>query len=102
MHVVNAISKARFSSAKPQRIQLGRSPSAAIDMLCLEAGQQLALPKGDWTVYVVTGTAALSDGSQRMDVPTGHLAAPPADRLTLDNPGEGRLICLAFTVTSCR
>lgn len=97
MHVVNAIAKVRFGSAKPQRVQLRKDARAPIELLCLEPGQSLRVAGGRWAYYVVTGAARVESGSAAADVPSGHLAIPPeGEKHTLSSAGEQRLICLAI------
>ena len=73
MELINAISKARFGSAKPQRIQLHKGESLTAELLCLEAGQKTRTTTGEWTYYVVTGTASVTSESTHQ-LPTGQLA----------------------------
>ena len=101
MDLVNAISKARFSAAKAQRVQLQKAGSLVTELLCLEPGQQLEAPAGRWVYYVMTGAASVSDGAGRHDLPTGHLAAMGAgEPHSVVNSGQRRLLCLAVGVSS--
>jgi mannose-6-phosphate isomerase-like protein (cupin superfamily) len=96
MDAVNAIGKVRFSSAKPQRVQLHKSAGLLAELICMEAGQELNVPAGELTYYVVMGTASISAGGQTAEIPPGHFAATGADEAhTISNAGEGRLVCLA-------
>ena len=97
MDTVNAIAKARFASAKPQRVQLQKDDDGlSVEMLCLEPGQDVSVRSGQWAYYVVTGTAVVQTGDQRHDISTGHVAvSAPDERHTLSNASETRLICLA-------
>lgn len=97
MDVVNAIAKARFSSAKAQRIGLCKGRDLRGAMLCLEPAQEVRVERGQWAYYVVTGAARLVAGGKSMDIATGQLAVSQADEShVLANIGENRLICLAF------
>ena len=97
MELVNAIAKARFSSAKAQRVGLCKGPRLRGSMLCLEPGQEAAGEKGQWAYYVVTGAARMVAGGKSMDISTGQLAVSDVDEPhVLSNTGENRLICLAF------
>jgi mannose-6-phosphate isomerase-like protein (cupin superfamily) len=97
MNVVNAVSKVRFASARPQRVQLSRSGAFSVEMLCMEAGQKVVMDSGSRVYYVVMGTATLTAGGESASLATGHLAATDADEPhTLANGGEGRLVCLAL------
>jgi len=96
MDVVNAIAKVRFSSARPQRIQLYKEPELTMELLCMEAGQGATVTSGRWAYYVVTGTAAVNDGEKSEQLPTGQLAVVnPPRKHTITNAGEGRLVVLA-------
>ena len=96
MDVVNAISKVRFGTAKPQRIQLHKSDELTIELLCLEAGQKVSATSGRWAYYVVTGTAALTANGDSAQLPTGQFATvEPGEKHTLSNAIEARLVVLA-------
>ena len=96
METVNAIAKVRFGSARPQRIQLHKGAELVMELLCLEAGQKIAVNSGCWAYYVVTGKASVSDGRQSGELATGQLVAmDPPQRHTIANAGEGRLVVLA-------
>ena len=96
MNVVNAISKARFGTAKPQRIQLHKGRELLAELLCLEAGQKFSA-SGECTYYVVTGNASLTGEGDSAELPTGHLAAfSPGEGHSMSNSGEGRLVLLAI------
>ena len=110
MDLINAIAKVRFSSAKPQRVQLHKSKALLVELLCMEPGQQLSMDAGEWTYYVVTGTASVTHEGETSDVPTGHFAAiapvestgakGDSSRLetsVLANATERRLVCLVVT-----
>lgn len=96
MELVNAIGKVRFSSSRPQRVHLAQGKSWALEMLCLEAGQEIKLPLGERAYYVVTGSATVTTDAGSRAVPAGQLAASlPGEAMVLSNTGEQRLICLA-------
>lgn len=96
MDTVNAIAKARFASARPQRVQLHKDDAVTVDMLCLEPGQSVSAREGQWSYYVVMGTATVKVGGQEHRLETGHVAVGAAgERHTLSNAAETRLICLA-------
>lgn len=97
MDVINAISKVRFASAKPQRVHLTRGESCVVEMICMEAGQAIHGIRGAWTYYVVTGAARVEAGTQKGDLSAGQMAAAGAEEPhSLANAGGGRLICLAI------
>lgn len=96
MDTVNAIAKARFASAKPQRVQLHKADGLSIDLLCLEPRQEMSVRGGQWTYYTIAGSVVLEAGDQRLEVGTGHVAATAdGERHKLSNAAETRLICLA-------
>lgn len=96
MEVVNAISKVRFGTARPQRIQLHKGDGLVAELLCLEAGQKISVTAGQWSYYVVTGTALLKAGGKDTELPTGQLATSlPDEKHTIANAAEARLVVLA-------
>ena len=96
MDFVNAIAKARFGTAKPQRIQLRKGPELLVELLCMESNQQFTVKSGEWAYYVVTGTAMLTADGEATQVPTGQLAAGGFnEEHTIANAGEGRLVVIA-------
>jgi uncharacterized cupin superfamily protein len=97
MDFVNAIAKARFASAKPQRVQLHRGSSILVEMLCLEGGQKVSQTEGDWAYYVVAGKAAVVCGGKTTELPAGQFAAALDESHSLQAMGEQRLICLAVS-----
>ncbi len=99
MNIVNAISKVRFSSARPQRVHLLDMPAGAVDLLCLESAQELPVAGPSTVLYVVTGAARVSDGKNTRDLSAGHLFVPEGD-CTLTNTAEQRLVCLRFQTAS--
>ncbi len=94
MDVLNAIAKVRFGTAKAQRIQLHKGEKIVVDLLCMEAGQQMEIAGGEWCHYIVTGKAALTSGTETFDLPTGQLASGINESHILSNAGEGRLVIL--------
>lgn len=97
MQVVNAVSRIRFASARPQRVRLSQCGSCAVEMLCMEAGQKAKVASGPWAYYVVMGTAQIAAGQEASSLSTGQLASTgPHEPHSVANAGEGRLVCLAF------
>ncbi len=96
MDTVNAIAKARFASARPQRVQLHKDEAVTVEMLCLEPGQSIPVRQGRWSYYVIAGTAVVEAEDQQHQLQSGHVAVATAgERHTLTNVAETRLICLA-------
>jgi mannose-6-phosphate isomerase-like protein (cupin superfamily) len=96
MDVVNAISKARFSSARPQRVQLSSDGHLTSQLVCMEPGQTLNVEKGQWSYYVVTGEVTISAGDESTPLPTAQLATTePGETHKLTTPGERRAVVLA-------
>ena len=96
MDAVNAISRVRFASAKPQRVQLKSEGQLTGDLICMEPGQALSVDSGEWIYYVVTGTAEFRAGQDVAELPTGHVASVDADEShTIVCAGEQRLVCVA-------
>jgi len=96
MDVTNAISKVRFASARPQRVLLTRSKGFAVELICMEPGQELKAVRGPCVYYVVIGTATLAAGDNERDVPTGQMGIAEADEThSLSNRQEHRLVCVA-------
>jgi len=97
MDVVHAISKVRFTSARPQWVHLARNDAYLVDMLCMEAGQEARITSGPCTYYVVMGTARLAAAAGSVELSVGQMASSAADEThTVANAGEGRLVCLAL------
>ena len=95
MEFVNAIAKARFSSARVQRVQLHRDEFLAVELLCFEPGQQLTAQGGRSVYYVVAGAAKFRSGDVERDLPTGQMAAARDEPHHITNAGEHRMLCLA-------
>jgi len=97
MELINAISKVRFGSAKPQRIQLNKGDGCQAEMLCMEPGQQIRVRSGRWLYYVITGSANLTVNGQTSQLPTGQLAASaPNEQHVVATAGDRRLVCLVI------
>jgi mannose-6-phosphate isomerase-like protein (cupin superfamily) len=97
MDVVNAVSKVRFATARPQRVHLAKGDSQLVELICLEAGQEVRVATGPWVYYVVAGTARLVCPDAEGTLGPGQLACLGAtEPHTLANGGEARLICLAL------
>jgi quercetin dioxygenase-like cupin family protein len=96
MEIVNAISKVRFNSARPRRIQLTRGGAAGCDLLCIEPGQEVSA-SGPCTYYIIAGEGQLSNGSPTETVRMGQLVScGDGERHALSNTSEQRLICLSM------
>jgi len=96
METVNAIAKARFASARPQRVNLHRGAALTAELLCLEPGQEIRNDSGAWCYYVVRGSVMISAGGPPHELSMGHAAATDADeKHRLRNESEQRAICLA-------
>ncbi|MFP4140901.1 MAG: hypothetical protein ACOCWV_05930 [Planctomycetota bacterium] len=100
MDIINAISKARFSSAKAQCVQLSRDGQLTSQLVCMEPGQTLTVEKGQWSYYVVTGEVEVSAGGESTRLPTSQLATTAPDEThKLSTPGERRAVVLAIGTT---
>jgi len=96
MDILNAIAKARFGSAKPQRIQLHKGLELSAELLCLETGQELRVPGGERTYYVITGSATITSAGSKAELQTGQLAACGLrEQHTISNATDKRLVILA-------
>jgi hypothetical protein len=97
MESFNAISKVRFSSARPQRVQLQKLNGVVCDLLCMEPKQELSM-SGRCAYYVVAGQGVIRSGKLSQDLSLGSLACTENDEHhTLLNNSEQRLICLAIS-----
>jgi len=92
MNLVNAIAKARFSSAKGQRVQLHKADHLQAELLCMEAGQDMDIPGGPWVYYVITGTAAIGGGA---NVGQGQMLFVENEPHQVKNAEQRRLLVLA-------
>ena len=96
METVNAIAKARFASARPQRVHLHRGAALAAELVCLEPSQEIRNESGAWCYYVVRGSVTLAAGGPPRELSMGHAAATEAgEKHRLRNESEQRAICLA-------
>lgn len=97
MDIVNAVAKARFGSAKAQRVQIHHSDRLHVDLICMEAGQQLRQEAGEWTYYVMAGSGAMTCQGNAQLLPTGQVAIAAEDEAhTLANAADKRLVVLAI------
>ena len=97
MDVINAISKVRFSAAKPQLVSLQKIPGMSISLLCMQPGQSFPLPPGPHTYYIVTGSAAVTCGGSTMALAPGHcVAAQDGETHLLACRGEDRSVCVVY------
>ncbi len=101
METINAISKVRFGTAKPQRVQLHKGAGLLAEILCMEAAQKLKGLSGERIYYVIMGTADITANGKTTTITAGQFAAA-ADGETHDiaNAGEGRLVCLVAATAS--
>ena len=97
MELVNAIAKARFASARGQRVVLHKDDSVQIDLLCLELEQELSAARGQWTYYVVKGTAGIGADQTEGSLTAGQIAISGLnEKHTVRNVGQQRLVCIAM------
>lgn len=97
MEVLNAITKVRFNSARPKRVQLHKSANFTCGLLCLEPGQELP-GNGPCAYYVIAGSGALKAPGQTQELSMGSLAPCEAgEKHAIVNNSEQRLICLAIS-----
>ena len=97
MNTVNAISKVRFSAAKPRLVTLQKVPGLAVGLLCLQAGQSFPLPPGPCTYYVITGTASAGCGGSSVPLAPGHsVAVGEGEAHQVSCRGEDRVVCLVY------
>ncbi len=97
MDVINAIAKVRFSSARPQRVQLYKNAAFSCDLLCLEPGQEYT-DTGRCAYYVIAGNGELRAGKDTKPLSIGNLAnCAPDESHVIINSSEQRLICLAVS-----
>jgi redox-sensitive bicupin YhaK (pirin superfamily) len=98
MDLVNVIGKVRFSSAKPQTVRLHKEDKLALELLCMEPGQEYKAPAGRRAYYIISGTARIAARSGAANpLPAGQLAVTDdGEEHILSNPSEQRLICLVI------
>jgi uncharacterized cupin superfamily protein len=98
MNVVNVISKVRFNSARPQRVNLEKSGGLVCDLLCLEPGQENAGGQA-CAYYVIAGSGQLKTSQGKSDLVMGTLAVIDSGQAhTIVNSLEQRLICLLLSL----
>jgi hypothetical protein len=97
MEPVNAIAKARFSSARPQRVNLLSDGAVSAELLCLEKDQRMPVCGPSAILYVVGGSGTLIRTDGQDSLPVGHVVSLDSQS-TLANLGEQRLICLLFRI----
>jgi len=101
MDTINAVAKARFSSARVQQVRLHAGGREIVELLCFEPGQKLSVAAGRRMYYVIAGAGEIVAGSSRQSLAAGHLAVTaPDERHTVGNSGEQRLVCLVVGRTS--
>ncbi len=97
MELINAIAKARFASARPQRVRLHKSSSLIMELVCMEPAQQLDVDSGCWVYYVVKGIARLTGGGEKDELAAGHMATLRKNEPhTIANAAQQRLVCIAI------
>lgn len=97
MDIINAIAKVRFASARPQKVHLGGLARTPVELLCMEPGQKLQVPHGQWAYYVVSGTACVESKITTAHLPAGQVAVTAMDEdHTIAAEGEHRLVCLVI------
>lgn len=97
MELLNAIAKVRFSSARPQRVQLFKCPEYVCELLCLEPTQQLAA-SGACAYYLIAGSGQVNIGKETHPATLGSFVTCEAgESHTVVNSSEQRLICLVIS-----
>lgn len=101
MEKINAISKVRFSSARPQIVGLHKGEGLTAELLCMEAGQNYPYKGRERLCYVITGTGKASAGSEEADLAPGLLIPlAPGQACTITNSSQQRLVCLVIYPSS--
>ena len=96
METINAIAKARFASAQPQRVHLHKDAMLQSDLICMEPGQEAKVVSGRWVYYMVKGRARLRTAASEAELDPGAVVGlEPDEKHTIVNVGEQRLICFA-------
>ncbi len=97
METLNAISKVRFSSARPQRVQLQKLAGVICDLICMEPSQELSMA-GRCAYYVIAGQGVIKTGKLSQELSLGSFATTDTEgHHSLVNTSEQRLICLAIS-----
>lgn len=96
MDKINAISKVRFASAKPQNVGLHHGEALRATLLCMEPGQVADVkPDAERLYYVITGTARITAGPDTAELGTGEVIAfAPHRPHTVATADDRRLVCL--------
>jgi mannose-6-phosphate isomerase-like protein (cupin superfamily) len=98
LETVNAIARVRFSSARPQVVQLHKPGVAHVELLCMEAGQKLTVDKTPVVYYVITGSASIASAGKTVVAAAGHTVSLDTNEThVVVSPPEGRLVCLMIT-----
>lgn len=98
LETVNAIARVRFSSARPQVVQLHKPGVAHVELLCMEAGQKLTVDKTPVAYYVITGSASIASAGKAVVAAAGHTVSLDINEThVVVSPPEGRLVCLMIT-----
>ncbi len=97
MDILNAITKVRFNSARPQRVQLLKCDEYVCELLCLEPGQELTA-SGRSAYYLIAGHGEIRSGKDVQATELGHfINCEEGESHTIVNSSEQRLICLAVS-----
>jgi len=97
MDVINAIAKVRFSSARPQRVQLSKCPKYTCELICLEPGQEFSAA-GRCGYYVILGNGSIKGSKGSLPLSPGKFVACDEDEAhTIINSSEQRLVCLVIS-----
>jgi hypothetical protein len=100
MEILNAVSKVRFNSVRPQKVRLHKADKVVCDLLCLEPKQEFP-GSGNVAYYVVAGTGQLRSGKQSHALNLGTFAATANEEShTITNSSEQRLICLVIQLVA--
>ena len=100
MEILNAVSKVRFNSVRPQKVQLHKADKVACDLLCLEPKQEFP-GSGKVAYYVVAGMGEMRSGRQVHALSLGTFAATGDEEShTITNSSEQRLICLVIQLAA--
>ena len=99
MEILNAVSKVRFNSVRPQKVRLHKADKVACDLLCLEPKQEFP-GSGKVAYYVVAGTGQMRSGKQIHALSLGTFATADEESHTITNSSEQRLICLVIQLAA--